>query len=633
VSLRSRRSGIAVGVVLIVLTIIVVSVVLVFSRSRADGARAPVRFSGASTIIPMPSLFPPARLAEPVRVAIVRDSGAALYYDTPAALDSVISRWHALMSGAGAEVRVLSPAEIEAATDAQVLVVPSSPCLGVDAREALQRAAARGQGVIATTWSGLYDGGCARVGYGLIVALTAAARADTLESRKMVYVTVPGGAALSAGLPPGTRIEVNPGAHVALRRAGRDAFYSEYDMDPAPVRGRPLLDGAIVHTRYGRGRAVYWGFDLGDVVNLPWNRGVLAVLVRNSVAWAAGQPLASVEAWPRGLTAAAVLAQDVEAEFTNARYALDSLRAVGIPATYFLTSNLALKYRRLARAMAAHGEIGTHTDRHQLLGGAPADSQAAWLRRTSADLTRLLGRPIHGLRPPEEQFDTTTLAEWARAGGTYVFGANNSRVAAPELISIGGDTVVLLARATDDDVIAVHTAGADPVHALSERYRADFARVRALGGLYLLSYHSQLLARPELVPALARLARTIAADDRVWKTTAGDVATWWRAKADVRVSALRDTADVVTVSVTNGGTTPLADAVVRIVLGPDERGVRSELGLLPAPAGVARVALPRLASGETRDFTVTVARAIVSPAPNAAPVARARVRTRGRGGR
>jgi peptidoglycan/xylan/chitin deacetylase (PgdA/CDA1 family) len=615
VAARPLRRGIAVAVVLIIVAIVAISVALVVWRSRADGARAPVRFSGARTIIPMPSLFPPARLSDSVRVAIVRDPGAASYYDSPAVLDSVITRWAGVMRDVGADVRVLSPAELGDTTDVQVLVVPSSPCLGVETREALQRAAALGQGVIMTSAGGLYDGGCTHVGYGLIVALTSAARADTLESRKMVYVTVPGGAALSAGLPPGARIEVNPGAHVALRRAGRDAFYSEYDMDPAPARRRPLLDAAIVHAQYGRGRAIYWGFDLDDVVDLPWNRDVLALLVRNSVAWAAGQPLASIEAWPRGLAAAAVLAQDVEAEFTNARYALDSLRAAGMPATYFLTSNLALKYRRLTRALAAHGEIGTHTDRHQILGGAPADSQAVWLRRTRDDLTRLLHRPVRGLRPPEEQFDTTTLAEWVRAGGEYVFGANNSRVAAPELLAVGSDTVVLLARATDDDLIAAHSAAPDPVHALSERYRADFARVRALGGLYLLSYHSQLLARPELVPALARLARTIAADDRVWKTTAGDVAAWWRAKADVRVDAQRDTAGVVTVTVKNEGPKPVADAVARVVLGPAERGDQSELRLLAAPAGSARAALPPLEPGEERTFTITVRGGARSRAP------------------
>jgi peptidoglycan/xylan/chitin deacetylase (PgdA/CDA1 family) len=608
---RAPRRGIAVGVVLVVLTIVGVSLALVIRRPRADVARPRVRFSGARTIIPMPSLLPPARLGAPVRVAIVRDPGAASYYDHPAKLDWIIARWRAAMLASGADVRVLAPAQLEQAHDVQVLVVPSSPCLGVETREGLERAAVRGQGVILTAAAGLYDGGCSHVGYGLIVALTGAARADTLESRKMVYVTIPGGSALGTDLPPGTRIEVNPGAHIALRRPGRDAFYADYAMDPAPAARQPLVDGAIVHAPYGRGRAVFWGCELDNVVDRAWNRGVLALLVRNSVAWAAGHLLASVESWPRGHVAAAVLAQDVESEFTNARYALDSLRAAGVPATYFLTSRLALKHRRLTRALAAHGEIGTHTDQHQLLGGAPPDSQAAWLRRTQEELTRLVGRPVAGLRPPEEQFDTTTLAQWLLAGGTYVFGANNSRVAAPELLQVGSDTVLLLARVTDDDLIAAHALGPNPVRDLTDRYLSDFKRVRALGGLYLLSYHSQLLARPDLVPALANLARAVAADDRIWRATAGEVATWWRARADLRVAARRDANGDVMISAHNLGAASLEGAILRVELGPGERVVRSDVRQLAAAAGVARLALPTIGPGEARTVSFTVA----GPAP------------------
>jgi peptidoglycan/xylan/chitin deacetylase (PgdA/CDA1 family) len=603
---KRARGGIGIGVALVILAIVGVSVALVVWRARADGARAPVRFAGARTVIPMSSLLPPALLAEPVRVAIVRDPGAASYYDRPAKLDSIITRWRDALRAVGADVRVLAPSQLDSVADAQVLVVPSSPCLGVETREGLQRAAVLGQGVILTAAAGLYDGGCSRVGYGLIVDLTGAMRADTLESRKMVYVTIPGGSALGTDVPPGARIEVDPGAHVALRRPGRDAFYSEYDMDPAPSAGRPLLDAAIVRAPYGRGRAVFWGFELGDVVDRAWNREVLALLVRNSVSWVAGHLLAAPEAWPRGHIAAAVLAQDVEAEFSNARYALDSLRAVGMPATYFLTSSLALKHRRLARALAAHGEIGTHTDRHQLLGGASPDSQAVWLARTQQELTRLLGRPVAGLRPPEEQFDTATLLQWRRAGGTYVFGANNARVAAPELLPVGNDTVLLLARVTDDDVIAVDALGPDPVRELTDRYLTDFKRVRALGGLYLLSYHSQLLARPELVPALANLARAVAADERVWRATAGEVAAWWRAKADLRVSARRDSNGVVTVTAHNRGAAPVEGAIARIVLGPGERVTRSAVRQLPAPPGVARVVLPTIGPGEARTLSVTL---------------------------
>jgi hypothetical protein len=66
---------------------------------------------------------------------------------------------------------------------------------------------------------------------------------------------------------------------------------------------------------------------------------------------------------------------------------------------------------------------------------------------------------------------------------------------------------------------------------------------------------------------------------------------------DVRVTgptARRDSSSIVTVSVHNRGGGGVTDAVVRVILGPGERAVRSDARRLPAPPGVARLALPTL---------------------------------------
>src|SRR3954447_13451490 len=88
--------------------------------------------------------------------------------------------------------------------------------------------------------------------------------------------------------------------HVALRTPEREAYFSDYTLNPDEVRGEPLLDGAVVRTKIEKSRAVYWGFDLGSVVDRPWDRAVALRLTRNSVAWAAGLPLATIEPWPNG---------------------------------------------------------------------------------------------------------------------------------------------------------------------------------------------------------------------------------------------------------------------------------------------------------------------------------------------
>lgn len=571
-------------------------------RHRADAADVRKRFSGSRVVADMPTALGSSRLATPLRVIVVRDDAAASFYGKATTLDSIVGVWRAALRAAGATVSVVRSGALAGAGGAAVLVVPSSPCLTVATREAIDAALARGDGVLLTGLAGVQDAGCRQLGYGLITSLTAAWRVAPLGDRPMTYVTVPDGGPLASGIPPGARIDVKPGAQVALRLPSRDAFYSDYTLEPAGVANQPLLDGAIAHSARGRGRVVYWGFELRDVVGTPWGRGISALLVRNSVAWAGGAPLAAVEPWPAGHRAAAVIAQDVEADFADARYALDSLAAAKVRSTFYLVSNLARHNKRLSKAMADAGEIGSHTENHQRLGGATLDDQHKRLEVSQRELRELLGAPVSGLRPPEEQFDRATLVAWLKSGGSYVFGANDSRSGAPELLPLDGDTLVLFGRVTPDDFGTAADARAG-VDLAAAGYLDDFAKMRALGGLYILSYHSQLLARPDQVPVLARVARTIAADSAVWLVTVADVARWWRQRAALEVST-RSANGRLLVDVRNRGSTAVIGAVVRVVPA-DRRTARSAtVTLLAAPPGTVRLALPPLAPGTRRTISL-----------------------------
>lgn len=595
--------------------VIVVSVLLTLRRGNAATRPDPPRFSGSVVVQRMPSLLADPRLPSAVAVAVVRDEAAARYYGSPATLDSVVAAWREALAGVGARARVLSSTEAKRERSARVLVVPSSPCLTIATSEAIENAISRGAGVILTGPTGTHDATCQPLGFGLIVRVSGAARAEPLEERPMVYVTLAPGNPMTLDIPPGARLDLDPAPQVALRHAQRDGFYSDYTLDALPARGQPLLDAAIAHATLGRAHTVFWGFELRDAVRRPWSQSVLRLLVRNSVAWAAGVPLAEVEPWPRGRRAAAAFAQDVESQFTNAQYAVDSLGAAHVRSTFFLTSQLAAQHERLARSLARAGEVGTHSENHRLLGGLPADVQRDRLAITQRDLMAMFGLPVQGLRPPEEQFDEATMAGWLAEGGRYLFGANDSRAAAPELLRVGRDTLVLLGRIANDDYTALAERRRTP-ESIAELFLGDYAHLRSLGGMYVLSYHSHLLARPELVPALARTARAVAADTSVWLATTGEIAEWWRERADLAVQVRMRGADRMDLVVRNRGRRLARGAVLRVVVPDGRRAIRAQGVLLPSAAGVVRLFVTPVPPYATRTFMV---RFDEPPAPRRSP--------------
>ena len=575
--------------------VVAISIVISVRQSRAANDATPARFSGSTVILKMPSLLNTARLPARLSVAVVRDAAAAKFYDSPATLDSIVDSWKNALTAIGADARIVSSSAISATRGARVIVIPSSPCLTVATREAIDLAGSRGQGLIVTGAAGINDAGCRQIGYGLIVGLTGASRVQRLEARPMVYVTIPYGGPLSADIPPGSRIDLKPASQLALRLVDRDAVYTDYSLKPQAVSGEPLLDGAIAHSTYKGARVVYWGFGVRETVARPWNRAVVSLLVRNSVAWTARLPISAVGPWPNNHQSATAFVQDVEDQFTNARYAADTLKAIGVPGTFFVISDLARRNTRLTRRLADAGEVGSHTENHHLLGGMPKQRQFQRLAVTQHDLTDILGAKISGLRPPEEQFDSATMAGWLAAGGSYIVGANDSRCASPELIPVGRDTLTLLPRTGDDDFEALAPGESQDPKATARLLETEFSWVRELGGLYALSYHSQLLSRPEHLPALAQLARTVAADTSVWITTTDGIATWWRKRSQVQTSTRMLNANRLEITLRNRGDGLVHQSVVRVDLPTTLTPSRVSRGkLLASGPGVLRVMLPLL---------------------------------------
>jgi hypothetical protein len=135
--------------------------------------------------------------------------------------------------------------------------------------------------------------------------------------------------------------------------------------------------------------------------------------------------------------------------------------------------------------------------------------------------------------------------------------------------------------------------------------RGEWGKARGVGGLFVLSYHSQLLARAEYVPALAAVARELVADKSAWITTADSVAEWWLGKSALDVRVVRRSQNELDVIVRNRGARAVENAVVRVALPGGGRILKATVPHLAA-IGTARLWLRHVPAHSSVSMRVAI---------------------------
>ena len=177
-----------------------------------------------------------------------------------------LDRWRDLLTEAGGRIREVGTAdELRDVDVSEVLVLPEAPCLSTPERSAILEHVARGGSLVSNSALGARDGACDWLGWQTLARLTGAEAAVELPTREALYLTVPGGVALSPGLDPGTRIELRPDRSVALRLPGAGVYWSDWAMNPAPDgQGSRAGVAAVADRTAAGGRIAWYGLRVGQ---------------------------------------------------------------------------------------------------------------------------------------------------------------------------------------------------------------------------------------------------------------------------------------------------------------------------------------------------------------------------------
>jgi len=557
---------------------------------------------------PAPALSPGVQGGSFQAVLLRTPPNEGFYPDTTY-YQRALEHWRRLIQETGGVVReVVSAADLRSLTVEDLLVVPESPCLSREEVAAVLAHLRSGGGVVSNWAVGARDESCEWRGWGTVADLTGAGDVRELANREALFLTVPGGMALSPGLDPGARIELRPDPSLALNLPGPRIYWSDWALNPAPDESGGGADVAALTARdESGGRMTWFGFRLAQAAT-PRDSVRLDRLVRNGLLWASGRGSASVAAWPDGKRAALLLVEDVEAEQRNALAMAEVLDELDIPGSFYAVSQLTVGDQELGEALLAVGEVGSQTSDHNPVAGLSFQDQAVRLRRSWSEIQEWTSVPPAGLRPPEESFDSNTLRAWADAGGSYVLAVNQARSASPEIHSFRNrEPMVLLPRLLKDDYNVFVQEGAIRTEHLSAAFLEGMEKLRALGGVAVVAVHTQIIGTGRRLDAVRDVADRAMEEGGWWIGTGKEVAEWWRARSEIQVTGSApeiahsagspepdsEPAGLTAASVDSAGPDPSPDPILELqVTGPEDRaldGVWIDVVLPKGPEGAIPV--------------------------------------------
>jgi peptidoglycan/xylan/chitin deacetylase (PgdA/CDA1 family) len=386
--------------------------------------------------------------------------------------------------------------------------------------------------------------------------------------KSYVPLTLKTSSPLTLDIPMGAQLGLNTDdgcirAKIIENRTIQDGYFYDSEVD----KGIPLSEiensTGLCHGTYGKGRFVWLGFNISSFTGDEFTQKTYHKVLRNALLWLAKKPLASIKTWPGDYRTAAVISGDIEYEFSNVGNVIEVLEKNKIQGSFFILSDLAELNVDWVRKMAENGEIGLHGDEHTDFKDQNYEIQLERLRKAKQVLEQISGQKIIGFRPPFGNYDENTVRALTKIGINYlVLGMEGGTDIEPHFIRYLDDFMIMPKPNQDDYDLFNRDSMTEPDEIFAE-LKDEFDAINDLGGLFVFTYHSQILAVDTNCQVITDLIDYMKSKN-VWIATWKAIADWYRKKQNLTIALEEENNKYSIITLSNQGTRAIEDFKVQI---------------------------------------------------------------------
>lgn len=358
--------------------------------------------------------------------------------------------------------------------------------------------------------------------------------------------TLRGNLPLTAGIPTGYILEIATWdrpvyAEILEQRTTQVSYWYDYRGEKGLVDEQIRKSAGIANGTYGKGRFVWYGFELNSVVGNNEDYTNLAKLVKNSINWLTYNPTSFVKDWPEPYDAAAIYVPAIEENINNIGAVKSTIDIYKKDASIIVDGDLALKYVKEMAQLAKSGDIIPIIDLGALEAFSTNEEDLGAKEIQRADITyirdslnKIIGRPIKGITPYYGFYNQTTLDVLAEENISYIITDSLTDRSVPNKIILNGKDVFVITNTSRDDIKIMKDFGLTDPEFQKYTYFEDIDRIIFEGGLYVLKLHNNYQLKPEFQRIFGDISKYMTSQN-IWITSIPELLKWWESKSGVEL--------------------------------------------------------------------------------------------------
>ena len=358
--------------------------------------------------------------------------------------------------------------------------------------------------------------------------------------------TLRGNLPLTAQIPTGYALKIATWdrpiyAEVLEPRTTQVSFWYDFRREAGLVREEIQKSAGIAYGSYGKGRFVWYGFELNSVLGVQKDYIYFERLFNNSVNWLIYQPTAFIKDWPAPFDAALIIIPTVKEQPENIYNFNFGFYRNQAPITFFVDPILTTQNPGLIKSISRKGDIGAMVDIGFLESSEDTinklfskDIQSSTLKYAADSLGKESGKTVKALMPLNGYYDDNTLLSMSLLNYDFLVTDSLTDRSVPEIRIRNNKPIMIITKTARDDYEVVRNYGLVNKEFQRYTYEEDVDRVLFEGGLYVFKVHSEYQLQPQYSSVIKDIIN-YARSKKMWITSLKELQSWWVQRLGVEV--------------------------------------------------------------------------------------------------